>query len=341
MKAIAIFIVVFVIVIFMLLLIFLGIMTFDEMREFMKIEFSELIAFFSLVVAFIAYTHSVESAKSNSRQVQRIADNQLQLSENIALSEAGQKYVLLVSEISYKFEKIANDVGGQAREAIQKIGEVFDKYDMKEMSSPYLRHAYHHNIQIVRECFDNEMTYQTGMYITANLRFFIMDINRHVLTPVDDNKSWFSFFIRSKKLQSPEDKINHTKEFWRNIKTIYERIPLTKEADLFSEVFEHIQGYIEEHEKISDKLDVFLEQLKNARNENSLELFKIHNTPYLGKNFDKIEGDIGRFKELYFPEFYGIKDVHVSDGIVKSLYAGSIMYIASQRFRWGESRKYI
>lgn len=303
----------------------------------MEVETSDLIAIFSLIFAFLAYRHSVKSSQSTSEQMQKISEEHLRLSSNVALTEASQKYVLLLSDVNRQFEMITKELAYPALAASRSIGECFDKYDTRSSGHPYLRHCFHKAITLVREAYDHELTYQTGLNLTDRIRSLkhIKDDVRHY-GKSEHKKSIFSFLRIKCPPQSPEEKINSSTVFWDSVKEIYTRIPSSEEPSLFNDALAYLDEYRKLHESKREQLRKLEEKLEEAIKENALEMFDIGDVPNLGQRFYRVKGDIGRYRELYFPDFHGIESVQILDGIAYSIYAGSIAFIASQHFMWGK-----
>ncbi|MFM5356301.1 hypothetical protein ACET95_04810 [Aeromonas veronii] len=136
--------------------------------------------------------------------------------------------------------------------------------------------------------------------------------------------------------QTPEEKINSSTVFWDSVKEIYNRIPGDEEAKLFNETLLYLDEYRKLHESKQEQLKKLEERLEAAIKENTLEMFDIRDIPNLGQKFYRVKSDIGRYRELYFPDFHGIDTVQISDGVAYSIYAGSVVFIASQHFMWGK-----
>jgi hypothetical protein len=303
----------------------------------MDITVSELIALFSLVVAFLAYRHSVKSSLSTAKQVQSISNDHLQLASNVALTEASQKYVVLLSKINREFEEIVNELSYPALKASTEIGESLDKYDDLSIGHPHLRHCFHKAITVVREAYDYELTYQSGLNLTSrfrSLKFIKDDVAQY--KKAQPEKSIFSFLRQERTPHTPEEHINLSTAFWDSAKEIYSRIPSNKEPAVFKDALSALEKYIQLHESKRELLESLENELELAIKENAFEMFEIRDIPNLGQKFYRVKGDIGRFRELYFPDFHGIESVPVSDGIAYSIYAGSIAYIVSQHFMWGK-----
>ena len=303
----------------------------------MEVGTSDLIAICSLIVAFLAYRHTVKSSQSTSAQMYKISEEHLRLSSNVALTEASQKYVLLLSDVNRQFEMITNELVYPALVARRSIGECFDKYDKGNSGHPYLRHCFHKATTLVREAYDHELTYLTGLNLTDRIRFLksIKDDVRHYKKTAS-GKSIFSFLKKERPPQSPEEKIYSSTVFWDSAKEIYTRIPSSEEHSLFNDTLAYLDEYRKLHESKREQLQKLEEKLEEAIKENALEMFKIKDIPNLGRNFYRVKGDIGRYRELYFPDFHGIESVQISDGIAYSIYAGSIVFIASQHVMWGK-----
>lgn len=303
----------------------------------MEVETSDLIAILSLAIAFFAYKHSVKSSESTSAQMQKISEEHLGLRSNVALTEASQKYVVLLSDVNRQFEMITKELAPPALAACKSIGECFDKYDSRSNSSPYLRHCFHRAITLVRETYDHELTYQTGLNLTGRIRslkYIKDDVLDYEKTKTE--KSIFSFLKKERPPQSPEEAINSSTVFWDSVKEIYTRIPNSEEPNLFEDALGNLNEYRKLHESKREQLQLLEEKLEEAIRENSLEMFDIKDIPNLGPKFYRVKGDIGRYRELYFPDFHGIETIQISDGIAYSIYAGSIALIASQHFMWGK-----
>lgn len=303
----------------------------------MDIETSDLIAICSLVIAFSAYRHTVKSSQSTSAQINKISEEHLKLSSNVALSDASQKYVSLLSEVNQEFELITQELAYPALVASRSIGDSFDKYGTKNNSHPHLRHCFHDAITVVRDAYDFEFTYQTGLNLTDRIRALKRiknDVNHYEKTLSE--KSIFSFLKKERPPQTPEDKINSSTLFWDSVKEIYTRIPSNDEAELFTDTLKHLDEYRRLHESKREQLKILGDKLELAIKENALEMFDIRDIPNLGQKFYRVKSDIGRYNELYFPDFHGIESMKISDGIAYSIYAGSITFIASQHFMWGK-----
>ena len=304
----------------------------------MTIETSDAIAFFSLIVAFVAYRHAVTSSRDNAKQIQDISNTHLRLSSNIAISEASQKYVSLLANVNREFEEIVGKLAYPALNASTKIGDVFDYFDTQNQAHPYLRHAFHTGITVVREAYDKELTYQTGLNLASRLRA-LKFIKGNVATyqPEKPDRSIFAFLRKQNKPNGPEEIINSSTVFWDSLKTIYDRIPEEKEAELFHRTHPYIDEYSRLHRESRQRLEELEKQLEDAIKENSLEMFEIRDVPSLGTKFYRVKGDIGRVRELYFPDLHGLDGISVHDGIAYSLYAASALFIVSQHFMWGKT----
>lgn len=303
----------------------------------MNIEISDAIAFFSLIVAFIAYLHTVISSRDNAKQIQKISNTHLRLSSDIAISQASQKYVSLLSNINNEFEGIVGKLAYPALDASTKIGRIFDEFDTERQAHPYLRHAFHTGITVVREAYDKELTYQTGLNLVSRLRalkFIKGDVASY--EPEKPDRSIFSFLRIQNKPSGPEDIINASSVFWDSLKTIYDRIPEKNEPVLFRRALPYIEEYSRLHRESIQRLEELEKQLEDAIKENSLEMFDIRDVPGLGTKFYRVKGDIGRIRELYFPDLNGLGEISVQDGISYSLYAASVLFIVSQHFMWGK-----
>lgn len=303
----------------------------------MAMETSDAIAFFSLIVAFLAYRHTVVSSRDNAKKIQEISNTHLRLSSNIAISEASQKYVSLLSNINREFEAIVAKLVYPALDASTKIGSVFDDFDAQKQAHPYLRHAFHTGITVVREAYDKELTYQTGLNLVSRLRalkFIKEDVASY--QPEKPDRSIFSFLRKQNKPSGPEDVINASTAFWDSLKTIYDRIPEEKETELFRRALPYIEEYSRLHKESRQRLEELEKQLEDAIKENSLEMFDIRDVTGLGAKFYRVKGDIGRVRELYFPDLNGLGEIPVHDGISYSLYAASVLFIVSQHFMWGK-----
>ncbi len=306
----------------------------------MEVDTSNLIAIGSLIVASLALGHSVKSSRSTSAQINKISNDHLRLASNVALTDASRKYVLLLSDVSRQFELITTELAYPALVASRSIGECFDKYDTGNDGHTYLRHCFHTAIVIIKEAYDHELTYQTGLNLTHRIRLLKhIKYDAHHYEKSTSKKSIFSFLNKERLPQSPEDIINSSTVFWDSVKEIYNRIPSGNESQLFSDTLACLEEYRKLHESKREQLQELEEKLEVALKENALEVFKIENMPNLDRNFYRVKGDIGRYRELYFPDFYGIESMEISDGIGHSIYAGSISFIASQYLTWGESNR--
>ncbi|HAS8552038.1 hypothetical protein [Vibrio harveyi] len=303
----------------------------------MELTISELISLLSLVIAFLAYRHTVNSSLSTAKQIQNISDDHLRLNSNVALAKSSQKYVLLLHEVNSQFEEITEELSYPALKASTDIGELLDKYDDSGTGHPYLRHCFHKMITIVREAYDHELTYQTGLNLTSrvrSLKFIKDDVLEYEKNK--PKKPVFSFLKKEAPPKTPEEYINLSTTFWDSAKEIYTRVPRAKESEVFKETLNIIQTYRELHESKRELLEKLENKLELAIKENSLETYDIRDIPNLGSKFYRVKGDIGRYRQLYFPDFYNLEKVSVCDGVAYSVYAGSIMFMASQHFMWGK-----
>lgn len=303
----------------------------------MAVETSDLIAICSLGVAFFAYMHAVKSSQSTSVQIQKISEEHLRLSSSVALNEASQKYVSLLADVNQEFERITKELAYPALVASRSIGEVFDKYDTQDIGHPHLRHCLHTALTIVREAYDHELTYQTGLNLMDRIRalkYIKNDVSQY--EKASPEKSLFSFLKKERPPQTPEEKINSSTAFWDSVKEIYTRIPSNAEPQLFKDTLSHLKEYRKLHESKRDQLKSLEEKLESAIKENALEIFDIRDIPNLGQKFFRVKSDIGRYRELYFPDFHGIETQNILDGIAYSIYSASIAFIASQHFMWGK-----
>ncbi|MEZ9738328.1 hypothetical protein AB4323_21540 [Vibrio sp. 10N.261.52.C11] len=298
---------------------------------------SEILALLSMIVAFLAYRHAVNSSLSTSKLMNEISQEHLKLGANVALIEASQKYVVLLNEVNQEFEKIVKELSSSALKANTNIGEIFDRYDVSRGSSRYLRHCFHSSTVVVREAYDKELTYQTGLNLTSRIRTlkFIKE-NVSQYNGSKKGKSIFSFLKKEAKPETAEEYINSSVLFWDSLTELYERIPNEKESKIFEETLDCLAEFRCLHEEKRGTLKSLEERLELAIKENALEMFNLRDVPNLGNKFYRVKGDIDRYHELYFPDFYSIESVSITDGIAYSLYAGSITFIASQHFMWGK-----
>lgn len=310
----------------------------DFETEIMTIATSDFIALCSLIVAFFAYRHSVTSSQDNAKQIQIISNTHFQLSSNIAISEASQKYVSLLANVNREFEEIVGKLADPAARASRLIGDTFDDFDSQQLTLPYLRHAFHTAITVVREAYDEELTYQTGLNLVFRLRA-LKFIKGDVATyqPETPDRSIFSFLKKQNKPNNPEEIINASTAFWDSLKTIYSRIPEEKEAALFRHIYRYIEEYSCLHRESHQRLDALEKQLEDAIKENSLEMYQIRDVPSLGTKFYRVKGDIGRIRELFLPDLDGLGGHPTQDGVAYSLYAACVLYIVSQHYMWGNA----
>jgi len=300
-------------------------------------EASVIIALFSLVVACLAYRHAVTSSAATSKQINKVSEDHLKLSSNIALTEASQKYVVLLNEVNLEFEGIIKDLSYPALKASREIGEALEKYDNSTSSSPALRHCFHNAITVVREAYDQELTFHTGSNLVSRIRYlkFIKgDVSSYEKS--DHQKSIFSFLKKDELPKTPEQLINRSTVFWDAVKEIYSRVPSNKECEYFRDTLGIISEYIQLHESKRQSLDNLERKLEDAIKENGLEMFDIREIPNLGSKFYRVKGDIGRIRELHFPDLHGLEEINVSDGIAYSVYVGSVVFLTSQHFMWGK-----
>lgn len=306
----------------------------------MELAASDIIAAGSAVVSTLTLIHTVQSAKSNNLQIEELARRYERHTGLIATHQASQKYVTLLSDVSLRFEEILAKLAYPASEAQRAIGEVFDLFDTKRGDHPYLRHAFQDAVDRVRKAYDYELTYQTGLNLADRIRqlkFVRPDFERYVeaRNEVAPKKSIFDFFKRRPRPTSPEAYIEQSEEFWESLKSIYERIPHKQEPEVFFKTLKCISEYRKLHEQSRDELRELELRLENGLKENSLELFRIQNTPILGDRYMRTKGDIARVLAMYFPDFYGIESVRVEDGIAYALYAGSVLRIMADHHSWG------
>jgi hypothetical protein len=300
-------------------------------------EISEIIALFSLAVAFFAYKHAVTSSAATSKQIHLIAEDHLKLSSNIALTEASQKYVLLLNEVNQDLEGIIKELSYPALKASTEIGEALEQYDNATSSSPSLRHCFHNAITVVREAYDQELTFQTGSNLVSRIRhlkFIKDDVSNY--EKFDPEKSIFSFLKKEEPPKTPEQQINRSTVFWDAVKEIYSRVPSNKECEYFRDTLEILSEYRQLHESKHQLLEDLERKLEAAIKENALEMFDIRDIPNLGSKFYRVKGDIGRIRELHFPDLQGVEEYNVSDGIAYSVYAASVVFLTSQHFMWGK-----
>ncbi|TWC21576.1 MULTISPECIES: hypothetical protein [unclassified Pseudomonas] len=302
----------------------------------MTVSISEVTALLSLFVAFVAYRNSVVSSRDNSKKIDKIANDYMVLTSNIAISEASKKYISLLSEVNKEFECIVAKLAHPALSGSVNIGDVFDEFDAQRHSHPYLRHALNTSVRVVREAYDYELTYQTGLNLVSRLRALKFIKGDVVLYESEKSKASVFAFLKKKSVpQGPEEIIAESSVFWESLGSVYNRIPEEKESELFRKVLPCIQEYIALHSEYRPRLKVLEEKLEDAIKENSLEMFNIRDVSGLGEKFYRVKGDIGRMRELYLPDFYRIEEVPVSEGVSYSLYAASVLFIASQHFMWG------
>lgn len=303
----------------------------------MEIQISDKIALGSLIIATLAYRHSVKSSRNNAKEIQKLSNEHLQLTSNIAISKASQKYVSLLASVNKEFEEISRKFSTPAFKASTQIGGIFDDFDTQNLTHPYLRHAFHKSIIIVREAYDNELTYQTGLNLSDQLQAlkFIKD---EVLShePELPKTSILSIFKKHNPSRTPAEEIRMSSAFWKYLKIIYERIPEKKEAELFRRIFPFTEEYSKLHKESRPRLEELEKRLDDAIKENSLEMFNIRRIPGLGDKFYRVKGDINRIRHLHFPDFHAIKEISVRDGISYSLYVASILFIVSQHYSWGK-----
>lgn len=305
----------------------------------MNLSVSEVIALFSLVVAFLAYKHSVSAAQKNARLVQEVASNQMKLTANIAMAQASKKYVVLLSEVARDFDGMVEQLSHVALEATKNIGNTFDRFDSQRHSIPYLRHALHTSTELVRAAYDQELSYQTGPNLAFRL-VMLKGIKADAVAyePSKRPTPLFSFLRQVQRTSSPEDALRDSPLFWHSVKTLYERIPEDRESALFVAVVAHIKAFVILHSQFREPLLALEKKLEEALKENALEMFRIHDVPGLGAEFKRVKGDLCRIKALYFPDLYRVEEFadQMPDGIANSVYITSILFIVSQRFMWGK-----
>jgi hypothetical protein len=237
-----------------------------------------------------------------------------------------------------EFEEIVKNLSAPARSVCTKIGIVFDQFDSEQMAHPCLSHAFETSISIVRKAYDKELISQTGDNLEWRieaLRFLKDDVIKY--KKVKLKKSIFSFWKKLQNPKTPEEIIDSSTDFWNSVETIYDRIPENKVADLFIQTSKHLSEYSQLHNEIIEKLESLERRLEDAIKENTLEMFNIEEIPNLGQKFYRVKGDIDRYKKLSFLDYYEMGNDLVYDGIGHSIYAGSIVFIASQHFMWGKT----
>lgn len=295
---------------------------------------SLLVAGLSLTVAALAYRYSVKSAKENRRISQEIADKHSFQLEVIERNKASEKYVKVLAEVRFELEKVVNELYYPASEANRIIGEVFDSYDrLVPHGTPYLRHALNNCIRIVYASYDSELAYQTGQNLVSRLQCFrYKEDNPGIL--YKKRSVWLNFF-RSNPNYFPEEKLQNSLGFSKNIKVIYDRIDRDKESELFTKVLSHASKYIELHKKHKPKLVELKNKLESAKKENALEWFDIERVDILGQKFRRTQGDINRLEAFSLLDIEGFDKYPVHEGVGFSLYAASILYIVSMYSSWG------
>ncbi|WP_155485632.1 hypothetical protein, partial [Vibrio campbellii] len=171
----------------------------------MELTYSELISLFSLVIAFLAFRHTVRSSLSTAKQIQSISEEHLRLNSNVALAKSSEKYVSLLHEVNTQFEEITKELAYPALKASTGIGELLDKYDESDKGHPYLRHSFHKMVTVVREAYDHELTYQTGLNLTSRIRSLkyiredVLEYEKH-----KSEKSVFSFLRKEEPPKTSE-----------------------------------------------------------------------------------------------------------------------------------------
>ncbi|MFC3625186.1 hypothetical protein ACFOKJ_03375 [Vogesella amnigena] len=302
----------------------------------MDINISEATSILSLVVATLAYKHAKASSKENGEQIQKIADRHIFLFAKMELNKSSQKYVKLLHEVSCEFENIINSISYPALEINREISRLFDCHD-SNYKAPYLRHAFHTVIEIVRTAYDRELTYQTGINLASRLRYLKIQIERPAPAVEVKRNSWASFFRRKKDLPiNPEKFIDSSVACWENIADIQNRISSEKESIIFRDAFPKIKEFIQLHSSQFGRLDLLIEKLDDGLKENSLEQFNILDMEILGEKYKRIRGDIERIRELNLLDLNGADKFEITDGIAHLIYAGSILQIISQHFMWGK-----
>ncbi len=304
------------------------------------LKYSETIPILSLIVAFLAYRHTIKSSRDSSLQIHKIAYDHQRLIAHTALNQASQKYVALVRDTSKEFDAIIEDLSRTALESNQKIRDIFDKYDLPSEKGGHLRHAIHQCATIVEEAYDLELTYQKGLNLIDRLRWELRGINREDILSIDFSektpliKKIFQGKIIAK---TPEEYIHQSDKYWNNIYTLYSKIPESKESDIFNEVLKVVAAYSKKHKNYRDTLKGLEERLKDGISENDLELFKIQDISPLWKKYKRLKSDINIISEFHFPDFYQWDEsgIEFIEGISLSLYSYVILYIVSQRCSWG------
>jgi hypothetical protein len=302
----------------------------------MEIQTSDLIAFTSLAVAIMAHRHSVNSSRENDRRVDKIVETYLAHSSSIALAEQSQKYVTLLARVNKDFEEIMDRLAYPALRASTRIGEVLDQFDNEQGQHPYLRHALNTAVEAVLRAYDRELTYQTGLNLASRLRE-LKHVRKDVASyePENPPPRIVSFLRRRREPTSPEEKLSASPSYWESLKSLYARVPRSAEPELFRQVLALTRDFSELHKEARPRLSELEHELESALRENAFEMYELRKVPGLGPRFDRVKGDIDRVSELYFPDFFGIENFDVGEGIAYSLYAATVLYIVSQRFMWG------
>jgi hypothetical protein len=133
-------------------------------------QMSDAIAIGSLIVAVMAYRHTLRSARDNSIQIQEISKQHLRLSSATSIGAASQKYVILLSAVRREFEDIMEKLAYQAFDSGRKIGRAFDEFDTQGQVHPFLRHEFDKCVWHVRRAYDKELVYQSGLNLALRFR---------------------------------------------------------------------------------------------------------------------------------------------------------------------------
>lgn len=297
---------------------------------------SDLISITSAAIAFASLVFTVVSSRKNEHKIEKITEAYFKLFHSTALSIASRKNVMVVSKIWEEYEILMKRLGDGATKSFQKIYDSIDSFDENESGTPALRHAYHENIEIVAKAYDYDFTYQPGLYIINQLRFLkYFERKYYIERPRKAENALFRFFKRKQNHRTANDEIMKSEIFNGNLSEIYNRISSKYEPEFFMEMMNHAKDYISVYYDVRPSLERLLEQLKALERKNTIEQFKIDQTPYLGDNFFLMKENMERAIELSLVDFHGFEEFKNHNGISHVLYIGCVLHLAKQHYLWG------
>ena len=331
-------------------------------------KYSTPISALSLILAYLSYRQAYKISNNTAQQLEELSIKHRNLIFALETTKVAQKYVKVLSACQLSSEKSLRYLASVALQTRKEVGEVFDFYDSQKFKTPYLRHSFHRATEIVRNAYDFELTYQTGLNLIERLRSLKFldkdDIANHTQKTIHDF-SILKFFkgnisnrlkpyfkisqhsqieelhVDNERFEKPEIIINKNSEFWSHLKEIYNRIPEKDIPFLYSKAHNYLKKYCSEFDQIKNVLLKNTETLGQILQENELEPISLKDIPNLGDKFHHFYGKCSRLIHFDLIDIRALDEVFDSSGISILIYAGSCLAIVGSHMLWGEIRKNI